>query len=671
MVAFVDAATAYFGSPKDVAFTWTYPAPAFIRLNATTESASSTAIIEQNFTDLTVEIFNSLLNQTLTKVSSVTLVPKGLHDIEIASISSPPAVTVHGTRPSRPSPPPLPYRATTSVDFKVSPNGTIASLRALLSSLLDDVFMGAFVDAATAYFGSPKDVAFTWTYPAPDFIRLIATTESASSTAIIKQNFTDLTVEIFNSLLNQTLTRGAYLPHGAGEIKVTTISSPPVVTVHDTRPSRPPPPSPPPLPLPPPPQPPKPPKPRSPPSLPPLPLLPLPQPPKPPTPPLPPLTPSLPPVLPPPPPPQQQQPSEPPESPSPPRPWTLPPASPISSGTTPVNTGDDSQVLLAIAGALVPLCVLLVTALVLLYRRHSRLSRNEANLRISRDRANLDLQMMSHQVQKVQIHGESSGSLRRPVSLAGASTLPPGPPSSSAPSDSVQPPSTAAGGSEVPQLAPLAWTEVNLEQIVLDDGCSDVALTPLTPSVSPWRTSELGELGGLDGLSGLPLDPGCHSSGLPLNWVLEAGLPDEVVGVERNGVATAMAPTLSALDVRSELDRTDLIGLAELARLAGLEDLGDEEAVEQGMAQVMMNMEMQYLPRATSDLPNQEMATSSGRSPPPGPLPQAIEINIARTPTLNLQERFEMLVMVNYTPRPPTELPLAKWTSCDLTAIRT
>jgi len=307
--------------------------------------------------------------------------------------------------------------------------------------------------------------------------------------------------------------------------------------------------------------------------------------------------------------------------------------------------------------------VLLVTALVLLYRRHSRLSRNEANLRISRDRANLDLQMMSHQVQKVQIHGESSGSLRRPVSLAGASTLPPGPPSSSAPSDSVQPPSTAAGGSEVPQLAPLAWTEVNLEQIVLDDGCSDVALTPLTPSVSPWRTSELGELGGLDGLSGLPLDPGCHSSGLPLNWVLEAGLPDEVVGVERNGVATAMAPTLSALDVRSELDRTDLIGLAELARLAGLEDLGDEEAVEQGMAQVMMNMEMQYLPRATSDLPNQEMATSSGRSPPPGPLPQAIEINIARTPTLNLQERFEMLVMVNYTPRPPTELPLAKWTS--------
>ena len=94
--------------------------------------------------------------------------------------------------------------------------------------------------------------------------------------------------------------------------------------------------------------------------------------------------------------------------------------------------------------------------------------------------------------------------------------------------------------------------------------------------------------------------------------------------------------------------------------------------MEQGMAQVMMKMETEYLPRATSDLPNQEMATSSGRFPPPGPLmPQAIEMNVARTPTLNLQEKFETLVMVNYTPRSPTELPMAQWASCDSAAIRT
>ena len=89
--------------------------------------------------------------------------------------------------------------------------------------------------------------------------------------------------------------------------------------------------------------------------------------------------------------------------------------------------------------------------------------------------------------------------------------------------------------------------------------------------------------------------------------------------------------------------------------------------MEQGVAQVMMKMETEYLPRATSDLPNQEMATSSGRFPPPGPylMPQAIEMNVARTPTLNLQEKFETLVMVNYTPRSPTELPMAQWASCD------
>ena len=153
------------------------------------------------------------------------------------------------------------------------------------------------------------------------------------------------------------------------------------------------------------------------------------------------------------------------------------------------------------------------------------------------------------------------------------------------------------------------------------------------------------QLGELDDLSGLPLE--FDDPALDLNWVLEAGLSDEIAGVERTGVATAMAPTLSALDVRSELDRAELVDLAELAKLAGLasglEDLGDEEAVEQGMAQVMMNMEMQM-----QYLPNQEMAS-----------------------TLTLQEKFETLVMVNYTPRSPTELPKAQWASCDLIAIRT
>ena len=184
-------------------------------------------------------------------------------------------------------------------------------------------------------------------------------------------------------------------------------------------------------------------------------------------------------------------------------------------------------------------------------------------------------------------------------------------------------------------MPPLAWTEVDRQQILLDD-----ALSSPIPSMSPWGSSEL-----------LPQDQGCH-------W---SGLPDEAEPPE------AMAHTLSALGVRSELDRAELIDLAELAELAelagqvedeegvkqgmaqaimnmgmpGLEDLGDEEAVEQGMAQVMMNMEMQM-----QYLPNQEMAS-----------------------TLTLREKFETLVMVNYTPRSPTELPMAQWASCDLTSI--
>ena len=129
--------------------------------------------------------------------------------------------------------------------------------------------------------------------------------------------------------------------------------------------------------------------------------------------------------------------------------------------------------------------------------------------------------------------------------------------------------------------------------------------------------------------------------------MLELGLPDEIAGVESTGVASAMAPILSALEVRSELDRAELVDLAELAKLAGLaaglEDLGNGEAVEQEMAQVMMDMEMQM-----QYLPNQEMAS-----------------------TLTLQEKFETLVMVNYTPRSPSELPMAQWASCDLIAIRT
>ena len=118
--------------------------------------------------------------------------------------------------------------------------------------------------------------------------------------------------------------------------------------------------------------------------------------------------------------------------------------------------------------------MLLIAAAVLLvlgYCRYSRLLRDRANLRISRDRANLDLQMVSRQVQKVQIQQLDTGSLPdsdslpagRSVSLrrAPASSLPPGPPSSSTGQESVTEqelarPVTAGSGVAPAALAPVA-----------------------------------------------------------------------------------------------------------------------------------------------------------------------------------------------------------------------
>ena len=72
------------------------------------------------------------------------------------------------------------------------------------------------------------------------------------------------------------------------------------------------------------------------------------------------------------------------------------------------------QVAIPLWGMLLPavgILVVFVVLLVLGYRRHSRVSRNEANLRISRGRANFDLRMMSHQVQvRVQVQFDASGS---------------------------------------------------------------------------------------------------------------------------------------------------------------------------------------------------------------------------------------------------------------------
>ena len=157
-------------------------------------------------------------------------------------------------------------------------------------------------------------------------------------------------------------------------------------------------------------------------------------------------------------------------APSPPPP--SPPPAPPPSLPTIMEVKVDSQMLWAV----LPLSVLLIAGVVLFVLYYRRTSRDRANFRMSRDRANLDLQMISHQVQRAQTQSDDSASLpdslpaKRSISLAKApaASLPPGPPSSSA-SQSV------------------AEQEVTIRSGAADSGVAPTAPAPLVaPTVWPF-----------------------------------------------------------------------------------------------------------------------------------------------------------------------------------------
>ena len=132
----------------------------------------------------------------------------------------------------------------------------------------------------------------------------------------------------------------------------------------------------------------------------------------------------------------------PPEPPRAPPPPLLPPSPPPPPSFPPIVSIVAPSTSLEFpfwAIALAPVFVLLVAALLLLFRHSRRLSRAEANLRVSRDRATLDLQMSLHQhsrrgpVQHQAADELSDCSLPGPMSSRRAAppgSLPPGPPSS-------------------------------------------------------------------------------------------------------------------------------------------------------------------------------------------------------------------------------------------------
>ena len=113
----------------------------------------------------------------------------------------------------------------------------------------------------------------------------------------------------------------------------------------------------------------------------------------------------------------------------PPSPPLLPPSPPSSPEVGEAREAQGQWV----PWIVLPLCMLLAAIFAL---RYSRVSRNAANLRLSRDRANFDLEMVSHQVKmRVQTNSDDSAftaSLRDslPGKQSTVASLPPGPPSS-------------------------------------------------------------------------------------------------------------------------------------------------------------------------------------------------------------------------------------------------
>lgn len=158
-------------------------------------------------------------------------------------------------------------------------------------------------------------------------------------------------------------------------------------------------------------------------------------------------------------------------------------SAPIKAGSPPAMARG------TVLWVLLPLCMLLVAALVLFYRRYSRLAQNEANLRASRDRAHFDLKLIVHRVQGG-LQDDDVSSLpdslldRQCVSLAcataashppgppsspaasiysaAAASLPRGPPSSSADQPTVEPLAIArASRADARNEVPLSWAEAD------------------------------------------------------------------------------------------------------------------------------------------------------------------------------------------------------------------
>ena len=302
--------------------------------------------------------------------------------------------------------------------------------------------------------------------------------------------------------------------------------------------------------------------------------------------------------------------------------------------------------------------------LVLIYRRHSRVSRNEANLRISRDRANFDLQIISHQVRvRVQIQSDESASLpaslpsKRSASLcqARATSFPPGPPSSSndhesvveqeeEPALSAAPASTwhanwfcaAANSGEEPMAAALAPTTVGPFSFLRRVNFYAPPKRPTQPE--PTFASSAKRAVTLNSPPAM-LPPGAlPARGSSIDAPPSASL-QSLAAEGKSAQSSGSALTASALELEEGLDEAvELLTEAELAAV-----LEGEEVI----------FEMQDI----IDTAHEVIEVSEDR--PSRKRTRALE-------STNLKQKFVELVMCDFTPRNPRELPVtSRWVSFD------
>ena len=271
--------------------------------------------------------------------------------------------------------------------------------------------------------------------------------------------------------------------------------------------------------------------------------------------------------------------------PSPASPPTSLPTAPLSSPSAPpansqkslsaedkANSQDSLSVPPWVLIVLLLVVLLLVVMLMLCFRRHSRMSRERAILRISRDRANLDLQMISHQVQiSVDTGSEDSSSLpdslsaKRPISRrkAPAISLPPGPPSSSNGQQSVLAPEEVSFPSAAPatRLANRFGTAANSGQ-----GHATPAPSGAAPTAWPFSLLRCASSSAAPKRSAQPESAFAPRAkrAFTLDWPSRAVLPLEAPSANESSVAPTPlggeeGPEPTAVELESFLADEDVV----------------------------------------------------------------------------------------------------------------